>query len=694
MPYGYRVALSPDNLLGPDNSISTSISRFTSAQSLGDGEWVWSGRFWGVDYVNVLESGEYILGTDGNVYFVPDYGFAWGAQSAQASSTPYYSPDNRVQGTNDDDLIDADYVDRNGNSIDSGEGGGPEGMGDFVFGFGGDDTIESGQGNDLVYGGSGDDTITGGSGDDTLYGDGVGGGGTESLNWYAEGTDGADLSAGFTQTTGDIDVTVGFLDTGNNNPEFEVATEETQYRDDGEPFSPNSALYLFGNGDGATSTTRIGFAASETGDVADEVTNVTFRINDVDWSGGNHRDVVTVNAYDADGNPVTVTLTVTPAGGAASDSTSGNTVTAGEQSETAADATGSVLVEIAGPVQSIEVIYENALGGTQAIWLSDIYFDTMPRRDGHDTIDGGDGDDWIHGQGGDDSLSGGTGADTIYGGDGDDRIETAEGDTAYGGEGDDTFVLRDLGEAGAGSITIDGGEGGETAGDTLDLNGLADRNTLTLTSDDPGNLAGTVELSDGTLVSFSNIENIICFTPGTLIATPQGARRIEDLTQGDLVLTRDNGPQPLRWVGRRTVPATGRFAPVELDRALLPRAEAPLLVSPQHRILWSGARAQLMFGTGEVLVAAQHLLDHPGARRRVGGTVTYIHLMFDRHEVIRANGVATESFYPGDIALGALDPGARDEMFALFPELRSHAGGFGDTARLCLKAHEGRLLAA
>lgn len=93
-------------------------------------------------------------------------------------------------------------------------------------------------------------------------------------------------------------------------------------------------------------------------------------------------------------------------------------------------------------------------------------------------------------------------------------------------------------------------------------------------------------------------------------------------------------------------------------------------------------------------MAATHLLGSPAARRVEGGLVTYMHLMLDRHEVIYANDAATESFFPGDEGLGALSDRARQEVFDLFPELRSHAGAFGDTARLCLKAHEARILAA
>ncbi|MCB1330013.1 MAG: hypothetical protein KDK28_11455, partial [Maritimibacter sp.] len=67
----------------------------------------------------------------------------------------------------------------------------------------------------------------------------------------------------------------------------------------GESFDPRSSLYLYGNGDGPTSTATIDFAAATGTEYADEVENVSFRINDIDWGSGNHTDVVTVNAFDA-----------------------------------------------------------------------------------------------------------------------------------------------------------------------------------------------------------------------------------------------------------------------------------------------------------------------------------------------------------------------------------------------------------
>ncbi|GAB5436513.1 Hint domain-containing protein [Falsiruegeria mediterranea] len=695
MPFGYLVSLGADNTLNAADVISGAWTFFNDQTALGAGQWVFTGVDNGVTFTNEQEPGQFFVAEDGNVYFVPDFGEVDTLTSASTISAPAYTPpspfdvptdlpDNVVLGTLGNDTIDAAYTDAFGSSLnDSADNA------DLVLGFSGDDDMRGLSGDDWLLGGAGDDILRGNQGDDVLYGDRS----IEALNWDAQAADETDVSGGFTQNTGDIDVAVSFSNDGNNAPQFSIESSDALYVGTDEPFNTQSSLYLFGNGDGATSTTTLDFSAATGADVQDEVENVSFRINDVDFASGNHRDVITINAVDANGNPVSVTIT--PDSTAANpDTASGNTVTAGDSGETQADQAGSVLVEIAGPVSEIEIIYENALSGTQAIWVTDVFFEPIPLTGGNDTLNGGSGNDTMFGEDGDDVLNGGRGADAADGGAGDDTFNTAQGDTVQGGEGDDTFVLTDLGEAGSANIQIDGGEGDETDGDLLDFNGLAVDGTLNFTSTTPGDLAGTVEMTDGSIVTFQNIERIICFTPGTFIDTIYGPRLIEDLRPGDLIVTRDHGPQPLRWIGQKTVEATGANAPVELHQSLLQGATAPLLVSPQHRMLWSGSRAQMLFGDSEVLVAAQHLLSNPGARRVEGGDVTYMHLMLDQHEVIYANGAPTETFFPGDAALDALTGQCRAEMFSIFPELRSHHGSFGETARLCLRAHEARVLAA
>ena len=703
MPFGYRVDLGADNSLNASDSIIDPWLDFDAAEDLGAGQWVFTGQDGGANFVNEVEPGNYFLATDGFVYFVPAFGEVDTLTSASVISAPTFDDTNQVDGTGVGETIDTSFTDSDGDQVDDGSTAGANPNSDLVFGNGGDDSISSGAGNDTVFGGSGDDTISGGTGADILSGGSgndsiLGGDGddviygvnedelvTENLSWAAEGSDEDDLSAGFTQNTGLMDVTISFTDSGNNNAAFTLETTDTIYTQADEPFAQQSSLNVFGNGDAETGRIDLAFTAADPS-VTDEVQNVTFRLNDIDQANGNHRDVVTINATDSNGDPVTVTLT--PEGNA---TVSGNTVTAGNGGVNADDAQGSVLVEIAGPVSNIEIIYENDLSGTQAMWVSDVYFDVTPVTD--DTLSGGDGNDTIFGQAGDDVIDGGDGADSLDGGAGNDTIDVAQGDIAIGGAGNDVFRIVDLAETGTASITLTGGEeNGDD--DVLDLNGVGDRGTLSFTTGPTGELSGSVELIDGSLLTFTGIDRIICFTPGTQIQTASGLRNIETLAPGDLVVTRDHGLQSLRWIGQRTVAATGSLAPLRIDPILIPGATAPLLVSQQHRILWEGYRAQMLFGASEVLVAAKHLLTNPAVTRLEGGDVTYIHLMFDRHEVIYANGMPTESFYPGDMALCSVGDRSRAEVFTLFPELKSGLSAFGDTARLCVRQHEAPLLIA
>lgn len=335
--------------------------------------------------------------------------------------------------------------------------------------------------------------------------------------------------------------------------------------------------------------------------------------------------------------------------------------------------------------------------------IGDVGNDTLIGGTGNDTvyagadddlIEGGGGDDQLFGEAGDDTIVGGAGADTLIGGAGDDALVTGSGDSAQGGDGDDLFTIDDTLSDGTG-ITIVGGEGGETLGDTLDFQGLVHWDDVTYTNTDPGvggGLSGTATLDDGTIVNFDEIENvIICFTAGTRIATPRGAREVEALAPGDLVITRDNGLQPIRWVGRRTVPALGALAPVKFAPGILGN-ERELLVSPQHRMLLQGPEASLLFGESEILATAKHLVNGGTVTQTPGGEITYVHILFDQHEIVYAEGAPSESFFPGGEGLGAVEDAAREELFALFPELRSDAGAFGETARFCLKAYESELL--
>ncbi|MFQ6547560.1 Hint domain-containing protein [Aestuariibius sp. 2305UL40-4] len=200
---------------------------------------------------------------------------------------------------------------------------------------------------------------------------------------------------------------------------------------------------------------------------------------------------------------------------------------------------------------------------------------------------------------------------------------------------------------------------------------------------------------DETTVTFGDVgpgDSGLCFCRGTLIRTPDGDRPVEDLEPGDLVLTVDHGPQPVRWHGTSTARAEGNMAPIRFA-AGAHDATAPLMVSPQHRMLVSGPSIELHFGISEGLVAAKHLVNGDTVTRAPGGSVEYHHIMFDRHELIWANGAVTESFFVAENGLGIMDPEMRAEFAALFPELVGDAAVFGGLCRTALTGREAALVA-
>lgn len=196
----------------------------------------------------------------------------------------------------------------------------------------------------------------------------------------------------------------------------------------------------------------------------------------------------------------------------------------------------------------------------------------------------------------------------------------------------------------------------------------------------------------GTDVGMVTLNIVQCFVAGCRILTPRGLVPVEAVEPGDLVLTRDDGAQPVRWIGRRRVAALGDFAPIAFAKGALGDHGA-LRLSPEHRVLLTGARAELLFGEEEVLVAAKHLVNDRTIRRQAGGEVDYLHLMFDRHQVIWAEGLPSESFFPGATSLAGLEAGVRSELCALFPEIDPKTGaGYGPTARRVLRAFEAEVM--
>lgn len=311
---------------------------------------------------------------------------------------------------------------------------------------------------------------------------------------------------------------------------------------------------------------------------------------------------------------------------------------------------------------------------------SDTFTNQFFGMGGADTIEGRGGNDLLDGGTGNDDLTGGAGADVLRGGD--DR------DTFHGGDAGDV---------------VNGNEGGNDF-DTLDLHGVSGpfhvvydpsnhENGVVNFLDGDGNVTGSME--------FENIENVIpCFTPGTMIATPRGEVAVESLNLGDRVITRDNGIQEIRWIGKkamswRDLTANPHLKPILVRQGSLGNGlpERDMMVSPNHRLLVANDRTALYFDEHEVLVAAKHLLGGKGVHAVDSIGTTYLHFMFDRHEVVLSNGAWTESFQPGDYTLNGIGNAQRNEIYELFPDLKTEEGRENYTAaRRTLKKHEARLL--
>jgi hypothetical protein len=122
----------------------------------------------------------------------------------------------------------------------------------------------------------------------------------------------------------------------------------------------------------------------------------------------------------------------------------------------------------------------------------------------------------------------------------------------------------------------------------------------------------------------------------------------------------DHGFQPLRWVGTHTFQIRDDAGPIQIGAgALSPNVpHSDLIVSPQHRILVSSLIAERMFGMPQVLVPSKALLPLEGVHSSAakGQSITYFHLLFDRHEIVFAEGALTESFFIGDQSLKLLSP--------------------------------------
>jgi Ca2+-binding RTX toxin-like protein len=599
-------------------------------------------------------------------------------------------------------------------NLATGTGSGGDAGGDTLTGI---ENLIGSNNSDTLTGNTADNTLSGGLGNDQLFGgDGndrlIGGGGNDVLNG-GNGIDTADYSASTSGVT--VNLLTGAGSGGDAAGDTLTGVENLTGSASADVLTGNNGANLLIGGTGNDSL--FGGVGDDTlaGGAGADVLN-----------GGEGMDFLD---YSASATAVSINLATNTASGgdATGDQLQGvdgiigtafnDTLIGFDNQGFVGDVYTNVFFGGAGSdyidgAGSNDIIYggndnDTVLGGTGADQLfgddgADQLFggadnDSMFGGTGNDTLSGGDGADSLSGGDGNDSLVGGAGNDTLLGGAGNDTLIGGDGaDFFQGGDGSDIFIVG-IGD------TINGDESGDET-DTIDLTGLGRHNIIY----DPLNPEnGIIQFLDifgnvNGIITFQNIENVIaCFTPGCQIATGKGLIAVEALQPGDLVVTRDHGLQPVRWIGSRSLSARELMADPTLHPVLIRKdalgpgcPDRDMMVSRQHRMLMRGPTAELLFGSPEVLVRAAHLIGLPGVTSLAPPGVTYLHVLFDRHEVILADNAWSESFQPGDRTLEGMDTAQRDELDKLFPDMVSEVGTRFAAARITLKSHEARVFLA
>ncbi|WP_317056639.1 Hint domain-containing protein [Roseovarius rhodophyticola] len=192
-------------------------------------------------------------------------------------------------------------------------------------------------------------------------------------------------------------------------------------------------------------------------------------------------------------------------------------------------------------------------------------------------------------------------------------------------------------------------------------------------------------------IAYSYFEgnSIPCFTQGVKIETELGALDVADIAAGTRVQTLDHGLQEV---------LCHFITPVSLARLVTSPKLWPVVVSDKttgckdlwvsrdHRILVRDPLIGLCFGYEEMLAPAAEFGRSRLNPERWPGGIQYHHLLFETHQIIRANGQWVESFFPGREAIQRLS----------YKDLMQAEEALGDalykmkTARPCLSVREVR----
>ncbi|WP_288348720.1 Ig-like domain-containing protein [uncultured Thalassospira sp.] len=433
---------------------------------------IWGGN--GNDVIYAGDGDDSVTGDDGHDYIDAGSGNDT-VHGGEGNNTIYGGAGNDyiTAGSGHDKIFASDgdniiYANEGNNYIETGDGKDTlyAGSGnDTIIGGDGDNFVSAGEGRNVVWTGTGNDTISSGSGDDIIYDEGgdnkISAGEGRNTVWTGAGDDSISVGSGDDKIfAGDGNNTIGagegrnYIETGSGNDTITAGS-------DNDTVSAGAGNDNIDVGSGKNTVWG--------GDGNDSIHGAW---GDDTFLGGDGNDILNADGGDNyfDGGSGNDTLT----------------------------------------------------GG----WGKDTFYGGS----GNDTLDSGGGDDKLYGQEGDDTLSGGAGRDTLSGGDGNDLLlggdddDTLIGgigdDTLYGGGGSDLFIFN----MGDGKDHVDGGANGWTT-DTIELHGVGgghldscdwtlilDEGTITDSKKHSLELStdssGTIVFSDGSELTFSNVERI------------------------------------------------------------------------------------------------------------------------------------------------------------------------------------------
>ncbi len=557
-------------------------------------------------------------------------------------------------GDNDDSFVSSD-----GNDTLIGGGGD-----DYLRGDAGDDSVSGGSGNDVLFVGAGQDTMEGGDGDDLLQ--------AEDL-------------------TGDLFIDLGTQTfTGDELSDDVISGIERVYGGSGDDTIIGSDGRNVIRGDeGADSLDGGGGQDQIRYDYSDA--GVEVNLEDETVAGGAAEGDTIANFEDVLGSRFDDTIIGTDFynavdGGDGNDSIvlgGGNDWVqggAGDDTIEGGDGIDRVVYQVSDTGIEIDLEAQTVSGGDADGDVISGFEEVVGSRH-DDVILGSEGDNgWLRGLSGNDRIDGRGGNDTVRGEAGDDTLTGGTGnDISLGGSGADLFVLSD----GGGDDTIRDFD--LSQGDQLDSSALSHPDGRPVHADDV--VVQPYGASDAQLV-FPNGETLVlqgiapddlstradivrlgipCFTAGTLLQTTEGARAIEEVRTGSILIGPEGQCHRVRWHGVTRLLADDLAArpaarPIHIAEGTLGFAR-PTLISPQHGLYVP----QL-----DRLVRARHLVNIAGIQARIARgarQVTYHHILVDGHALVVANGAVCETFYPGREALRLLPPIQRAALLAAAPPL-------------------------